>query len=137
MGTSYFLLFFSSRRRHTRSTRDWSSDVCSSDLAAFGDPDILLARLCLQQLERPPGNLIVCVRVGELRLADQQVACRDCSQFEQLCAPIVDLAGLVEGSLGRCELATSALDVRGERAGRDLLQLCRRILQGGEGFLLL
>src|SRR6266536_3660535 len=25
--------FFSSRRRHTRSTRDWSSDVCSSDLA--------------------------------------------------------------------------------------------------------
>src|SRR6266536_1555546 len=27
-----FSLFFSSRRRHTRSTRDWSSDVCSSDL---------------------------------------------------------------------------------------------------------
>src|SRR6266513_6467307 len=25
-------LFFSSRRRHTRSKRDWSSDVCSSDL---------------------------------------------------------------------------------------------------------
>src|SRR5206468_7159810 len=26
-------LFFSSRGRHTRSDRDWSSDVCSSDLA--------------------------------------------------------------------------------------------------------
>src|SRR5690606_39823930 len=26
-------LFFSSRRRHTRFSRDWSSDVCSSDLA--------------------------------------------------------------------------------------------------------
>src|SRR5690349_24850288 len=26
--------FFSSRRRHTRSLRDWSSDVCSSDLAS-------------------------------------------------------------------------------------------------------
>src|SRR5438105_1231152 len=26
------VFFFSSRRRHTRSTRDWSSDVCSSDL---------------------------------------------------------------------------------------------------------
>src|SRR5450432_3067638 len=25
------LFFFSSRRRHTRSDRDWSSDVCSSD----------------------------------------------------------------------------------------------------------
>src|SRR5699024_11813111 len=29
-----FLFFFSSRRRHTRSKRDWSSDVCSSDLSA-------------------------------------------------------------------------------------------------------
>mgnify|MGYP002528421595 CR=1 FL=1 len=29
--------FFSSRRRHTRLRRDWSSDVCSSDLGA-GDP---------------------------------------------------------------------------------------------------
>src|SRR5699024_12052754 len=27
-----FFIFFSSRRRHTRSKRDWSSDVCSSDL---------------------------------------------------------------------------------------------------------
>src|SRR5690606_39498891 len=26
------LFFFSSRRRHTRFSRDWSSDVCSSDL---------------------------------------------------------------------------------------------------------
>src|SRR5690606_40789826 len=26
--------FFSSRRRHTRFSRDWSSDVCSSDLKA-------------------------------------------------------------------------------------------------------
>src|SRR5690606_41042262 len=28
------LFFFSSSRRHTRFSRDWSSDVCSSDLAA-------------------------------------------------------------------------------------------------------
>src|SRR5690606_39632466 len=28
------LFFFSSRRRHTRFSRDWSSDVCSSDLNA-------------------------------------------------------------------------------------------------------
>src|SRR6266511_5077599 len=28
----YFFFFFSSRRRHTRFSRDWSSDVCSSDL---------------------------------------------------------------------------------------------------------
>src|SRR5699024_11858285 len=30
------LFFFSSRRRHTRSKRDWSSDVCSSDLCSTG-----------------------------------------------------------------------------------------------------
>src|SRR5204863_3943937 len=29
----FFVFFFSSRRRHTRSLRDWSSDVCSSDLS--------------------------------------------------------------------------------------------------------
>src|SRR6266436_8026298 len=31
MGLMFFF-FFSSRRRHTRCSRDWSSDVCSSDL---------------------------------------------------------------------------------------------------------
>src|SRR5690606_40231260 len=31
------LFFFSSRRRHTRFSRDWSSDVCSSDLASPAD----------------------------------------------------------------------------------------------------
>src|SRR5688572_2316971 len=30
---SFFVFFFSSRRRHTRFDCDWSSDVCSSDLS--------------------------------------------------------------------------------------------------------
>src|SRR5574339_743861 len=30
----FFIFFFSSRRRHTMSPGDWSSDVCSSDLGA-------------------------------------------------------------------------------------------------------
>src|SRR3712207_7836412 len=34
-----FFFFFSSRRRHTRYWRDWSSDVCSSDLGA-ADPEL-------------------------------------------------------------------------------------------------
>src|SRR3989440_5026140 len=42
--------FFSSRRRHTRSDRDWSSDVCSSDLNAddekFNDMYIYTASVC-------------------------------------------------------------------------------------------
>src|SRR5256884_5341307 len=41
---SRFLFFFSSRRRHTRCSRDWSSDVCSSDLRilAVSGPATLL-----------------------------------------------------------------------------------------------
>src|SRR5690606_39528441 len=34
-----FLFFFSSRRRHTRFSRDWSSDVCSSDLISPSQPE--------------------------------------------------------------------------------------------------
>src|SRR5206468_10074154 len=37
-----FFFFFSSRRRHTISDRDWSSDVCSSDL--IGHPLAIDAR---------------------------------------------------------------------------------------------
>src|SRR5690606_39569571 len=33
--------FFSSRRRHTRFSRDWSSDVCSSDLGLVLDTDVM------------------------------------------------------------------------------------------------
>src|SRR2546429_3989730 len=33
-----WLFFFSSRRRHTRCSRDWSSDVCSSDLSKVSPP---------------------------------------------------------------------------------------------------
>ena len=36
-----FFFFFSSRRRHTRCSRDWSSDVCSSDL---GNSETVLDR---------------------------------------------------------------------------------------------
>src|SRR5215217_9286020 len=34
------MFFFSSRRRHTRYWRDWSSDVCSSDLLAAAVRDV-------------------------------------------------------------------------------------------------
>src|SRR2546421_5736012 len=42
----FFFFFFSSRRRHTRSDRDWSSDVCSSDLVGINrDGDIHIAHV--------------------------------------------------------------------------------------------
>src|SRR5712664_3014780 len=37
-----FFFFFSSRRRHTRSDRDWSSDVCSSDLRVHDEKTLTM-----------------------------------------------------------------------------------------------
>src|SRR6266436_9508817 len=45
--------FFSSRRRHTRCSRDWSSDVCSSDL---------------EENFHPAGKLILTLNFGEALL---------------------------------------------------------------------
>src|SRR2546421_3496387 len=42
MGPLDVFFFFSSRRRHTRSDRDWSSDVCSSDLMKNSELDQIL-----------------------------------------------------------------------------------------------
>src|SRR5256886_7801514 len=79
---SYVFFFFSSRRRHTRFDCDWSSDVCSSDLATIDvrqhahvhravlatllrDPDwtarppadrLTRLRRALEQGERPSGS---------------------------------------------------------------------------------
>src|SRR5690348_18301948 len=67
-----FFFFFSSRRRHTRWTGDWSSDVCSSDLAEevvtleigmTGEDAPMLARLAnsavIARSERHNGTLAV------------------------------------------------------------------------------
>src|SRR6266571_2110613 len=43
------MFFFSSRRRHTRLTCDWSSDVCSSDLAS---------KFAVEQLLLPVRNVL-------------------------------------------------------------------------------
>src|SRR5204862_4199561 len=48
----YVLFFFSSRRRHTRSLRDWSSDVCSSDLGDLRAGTDLASRRHLRRRRR-------------------------------------------------------------------------------------
>ena len=51
------VFFFSSRRRHTRCSRDWSSDVCSSDLELTADiyiRQIVAAGMSLEAIK--PGS---------------------------------------------------------------------------------
>src|SRR2546422_2267598 len=46
--TLRYFFFFSSRRRHTRCSRDWSSDVCSSDLCASAPTTLVDGALAQQ-----------------------------------------------------------------------------------------
>src|SRR2546422_3015646 len=64
----FFFFFFSSRRRHTRCSRDWSSDVCSSDLVReFG-----LYTLAEQALRQRNGDVERrCVRMLERERVEQ------------------------------------------------------------------
>src|SRR5690606_39437483 len=56
--------FFSSRRRHTRFSRDWSSDVCSSDLLGF--------RHCLQSIQR---NRVIQMKRPDLQTPERLQMC--------------------------------------------------------------
>src|SRR5476651_2180326 len=53
------VFFFSSRRRHTRYWRDWSSDVCSSDLwpwASWDEEDAGMKRAAAKRAARRPAE---------------------------------------------------------------------------------
>src|SRR3712207_8968571 len=77
--------FFSSRRRHTRYWRDWSSDVCSSDLAkavcarlgpaGMGEIVVVVADDVVQALAASP--------LGELQLAPALQPALDAARSEE------------------------------------------------------
>src|SRR5438874_8184370 len=92
------IFFFSSRRRHTRSLRDWSSDVCSSDLAK-------LANLLRKQGRHP---LLVAADVHRPAAIDQLVALG-----KQLGLPV----RAVDPKRVAADVATLAAGASGE--GRD------------------
>src|SRR3989442_11974287 len=73
---SWRSFFFSSRRRHTRCGRDWSSDVCSSDLAG---PERTVV-----QIDAPDGAARHRTALGEIR-ADVELRTRG-----EIDLPVVD-----------------------------------------------
>src|SRR6266508_1611515 len=96
------LFFFSSRRRHTRWPRDWSSDVCSSDL----DPDdpFLQPPEAVRDDKRRPSppveRLRLLVPAGEPLPAAAEGASAMLSRQTPLAAPdLADLTALVDALL--------------------------------------
>src|SRR5690349_3783261 len=66
--------FFSSRRRHTRSLRDWSSDVCSSDLIS------MLVGAALEQARGNRSNLVSSLTEVSRLLRETIDTCRNTAQ---------------------------------------------------------
>src|SRR5437763_11111750 len=61
-------LFYSSRRRHTSYIGDWSSDVCSSDLASFDGMVIEPAALYLFRSVARASHAVAMVRMSAIVL---------------------------------------------------------------------
>src|SRR5204863_2849800 len=78
----YVFFFFSSRRRHTRSLRDWSSDVCSSDLEPRADD------------RRPAGPQVALDRRRGLAPDRDRPLLRALAPGAQEPAPQIDVRGL-------------------------------------------
>src|SRR3712207_7273198 len=75
------MFFFSSRRRHTRYWRDWSSDVCSSDLAEHiaagywgeGQRSEALVGILTEPLAGDGGCVVVLDDTGDGRSEERRV----------------------------------------------------------------
>src|SRR2546422_6283027 len=74
---AFVFFFFSSRRRHTRCSRDWSSDVCSSDLGrgrrvAFLEHDVHAVLPALRLVARGDAGAVGAVLVDDGDLQDRK-----------------------------------------------------------------
>src|SRR3712207_9358992 len=88
---SMFFFFFSSRRRHTRYWRDWSSDVCSSDLH---EPDEVAGAPVLRDLDDPVSGPL---RERGVPGQGQQIGRRLGGRAEHEAHPGPDRKSVVEG----------------------------------------
>src|SRR5204863_3045301 len=122
---AFFFFFFSSRRRHTRSLRDWSSDVCSSDLDGVSFKVERRDRVALSGPNGAGKTTLLRALVGETSLQGGELAFqkgtrvalhdqrppleRRLSLREYVLSGATDLLAL-EGELRRLEQAMAAGD---------------------------
>src|SRR5690625_7557203 len=79
-----FDFFFSSRRRHTRWPRDWSSDVCSSDLDDYekleGFIDKNTKAIFCESIGNPAGNVVDIQRLAEIGRRHGEIGRASCRE---------------------------------------------------------
>src|SRR5207253_3721718 len=106
---------FSSRRRHTRWPRDWSSDVCSSDLVSMIAAMILAIVIGLQPVFHDLPALFLCV-VGGVTAALTVRVLRRRSNFY---VPVLIIAlGYLAGAVALGLAGSGAVAGTGLRGGR-------------------
>src|SRR5260221_9328374 len=86
-GVLSFVFFFSSRRRHTRSLCDWSSDVCSSDLLC--QP----SKVCLRRWAKEQRNGSTSTDTGR-NVLHSAIESSTAAQASSSCAPAENLTPL-------------------------------------------
>src|SRR6266498_1312935 len=100
--------FFSSRRRHTRCGRDWSSDVCSADLVASC---VIFDRLAMQTSEYRYFNVHP-EQAGDDYAALREALTRRCARIVAGEYPAPDLL-VIDGGKGQVALASEVLAEQG------------------------
>src|SRR5256884_9344770 len=135
-----FSFFFSSRRRHTRCSRDWSSDVCSSDLATRTDLEFLCrvveaaiaAGATTINLPDTVGYALPVEYGAMFRAVRERVPGADRVVFSAHCHDDLGLAvanslAAIEAGAGQVECTVNGI---GERAGNAALE---EIVVAGRG----
>src|SRR5215218_3037914 len=117
-----FFFFFSSRRRHTRSLCDWSSDVCSSDLAAA--MNVVPADVARPQWRGLDlrGALVATASLGALVYALSQAADAGWTSAQTLGLGLAGMAGLT---------AFAALELNTRKPLLNIARLGERAVGGG------
>src|SRR5699024_1784948 len=110
--------FFSSRRRHTRSKRDWSSDVCSSDLLSEAG-EVVGAHRCAAEFHAIVTELSGNELLAEIgALLDSRMRWQ-LSQHDDLDVVAAERAELVEAIARRDQAQGGALAARRRRTTQD------------------